>query len=60
MLGIGGSGPTKRTPAEKFIKFIKLCLDHYDCKFFLATGKKEEEQKILKEIMLVYKINVFH
>ena len=55
LLGIGGSGPTKRTPAEKFIKFIKLCLDHYDCKFFLATGKKEEEQKILKEIMLVYK-----
>ena len=54
-LGIGGSGPTKRTPAVKFIKFIKLCLDHYDCKFFLATGKKEEEQKILKEIMLVYK-----
>mgnify|MGYP001157374220 CR=1 FL=1 len=55
LLGIGGSGPTKRVPAEKFIKFIKLCLIENDCKFFLATGKKEEEQKILNQIISVYK-----
>ncbi len=51
LLGIGGSGPTKRTPANKFIEFIKLSLNEYDCKFFLATGQDEEEQKILKEII---------
>ena len=51
LLGIGGSGPTKRTPANKFIEFIKLTLNEYDCKFFLATGQEEEEQKILKEII---------
>ena len=55
LLGIGGSGPTKRVPAEKFIKLIKLCLIENDCKFFLATGKKEEEQKILNQIISVYK-----
>ena len=51
LLGIGGSGPTKRTPANKIIEFIKLTLNEYDCKFFLATGQEEEEQKILKEII---------
>ena len=55
MLGIGGSGPTKRVPASKFIKFMELCLIEHDCKFFLATGKKNDEQKILKEIMSVFK-----
>ena len=55
LLGIGGSGPTKRIPANKFIKFIELCLDQYDCKFFLATGAKEEEQKILQEILFRFK-----
>ncbi len=55
LLGIGGSGPTKRTPANKFIKFIELCLEEYDCKFFLATGQKEDEQKILSEIISVFK-----
>ena len=51
LLGIGGSGDTKRVPAEKYIEFIKLCTNNYDCKFFLATGKKYEEQKILKKIL---------
>lgn len=51
LLGIGGSGPTKRTPAKKFIEFIKLTLNEYDCKFFLATGQEDDEQKILKEII---------
>ena len=30
---------------------MKLCSINYDCRFFLATGKKEEEQKILNEIL---------
>ena len=51
LLGIGGSGHTKRIPSEIFLKFIKLCSINYDCRFFLATGKKEEEQKILNEIL---------
>ena len=51
LLGIGGSGNTKRVPAEKYIEFIKLCTNSYKCKFFLATGKKYEEQEILKKIL---------
>ena len=51
LLGIGGSGDTKRVPAEKYLEFIKLCTNSYECKFFLATGKKFEEQKILKKIL---------
>ena len=51
LLGIGGSGPTKRIPAKIFIKFMKLISQNYDCRFFLATGKNEEEQKILEEVL---------
>jgi len=51
LLGIGGSGPTKRVPAKKFIEFIKLVSKKYNSRFFLATGKSPEEQKILKEIL---------
>ena len=51
LLGIGGSGDTKRVPAEKYIEFIKLCTNNYECKFFLAAGKKYEEQEILKKIL---------
>tara|TARA_B100000029_G_scaffold8227_1_gene8804 strand:- start:403 stop:1065 length:663 start_codon:yes stop_codon:yes gene_type:complete len=51
LLGIGGSGNTKRVAAEKYIEFIKLCTNNYECKFFLATGKKNEEQEILKKIL---------
>ena len=50
LLGIGGSGDTKRVAAEKYIEFIKLCTNNYECKFFLAAGKKYEEQEILKKI----------
>ena len=57
LLGIGGSGPTKRIPSNKFIEFIKLTSKEYDCKFFLATGQNHEEQKILKEIILSCKEN---
>ena len=51
LLGIGGSGPTKRVPAKKFIEFMELVLKKYKSRFFLATGKNHEEQKILKEIL---------
>ena len=51
LLGIGGSGPTKRIPAIIFIKLIRLITQRYKCKFFLATGKNDQEQKILKEIL---------
>ena len=51
LLGIGGSGPTKRVPAKIFIDFMNLVSQKYKCKFFLATGKNSEEQKILNEIL---------
>jgi heptosyltransferase-2 len=51
LMGIGGSGPTKRIPAKIFIKFMKKIVSEKKCKFFLATGKNEDEQKILKEII---------
>ncbi len=51
LLGIGGSGPTKRIPAKIFINFMKLITQKHKCRFFLATGKNVEEQKILLEIL---------
>ena len=51
LLGIGGSGPTKRVPAKTFLKLIEILLEKTKRKFYLATGKKNEEQIILKEIM---------
>jgi heptosyltransferase II len=51
LLGIGGSGPTKRIPATTFIKLIRLTSNIYKSRFFLATGKNKEEQEILKEIL---------
>ena len=51
LLGIGGSGPTKRIPAYKFLNFMKMSIKEHDCKFFLATGTNEEEQNILNEIL---------
>ena len=51
LLGIGGSGPTKRIPAKIFIDFMGLATQKYKCRFFLATGKSTEEQKILHEIL---------
>ena len=55
LLGIGGSGPTKRTPADKFKKFINLALKDYDCIFYLATGKHKDEQIILNDILMSHK-----
>ena len=51
LLGIGGSGPTKRIPAKKFLSFMKMVSENYDCKYFLATGTNEDEQNILNEIL---------
>ena len=51
LLGIGGSGPTKRIPSYKFLNFMKLTIKENDCKFFLATGTNKEEQNILNEIL---------
>ena len=51
LLGIGGSGPTKRVSAKIFLDFMKLVSQKYRCKFFLATGKNTEEQIILHEIL---------
>tara|TARA_B110001452_G_scaffold131657_1_gene109357 strand:+ start:357 stop:1337 length:981 start_codon:yes stop_codon:yes gene_type:complete len=51
LLGIGGSGPTKRVPAKIFINFMDLVSKKHKCKFFLATGKNTEEQKILHEVL---------
>jgi len=51
LLGIGGSGNTKRISSKIFLKFMQLVSSDYDCRFFLATGKNESEQKILNEIL---------
>ena len=55
LLGIGGSGPTKRIPSDKFKKFINLITKDHECNFYLATGKNEEEQIILKDILSSHK-----
>ncbi len=51
LLGIGGSGQTKRIPAKTFIELVRKISSAHRCKFFLATGKNHDEQKILKEIL---------
>ena len=51
LLGIGGSGPTKRIPATTFLKIIEEISKIKKCKFFLATGKDDEEQTILNQIL---------
>ena len=34
LLGIGGSGPTKRVPSKIFIEFMELISKNNDCNFF--------------------------
>ena len=51
LLGIGGSGPTKRIPSKTFLSVIEKIDNLKKCKFFLATGKNDGEQKILNEII---------
>jgi len=55
LLGIGGSGPTKRIPSKIFIEFMNLCLENFKCRFFLATGSNNEEIKIMNEILKYHK-----
>ncbi len=51
LLGIGGSGPTKRIPAKTFLSVIDKISNTKNCRFFLATGKVNEEQEVLNEIL---------
>jgi len=51
LLGIGGSGSTKRIPSRIFLSVIEKISKIKKCKFFLATGKDNEEQIILNEIL---------
>ena len=51
LLGIGGSGPTKRIPSKIYLSVIDKISSTMKCKFFLATGKNNDEQIILSEIL---------
>ena len=51
LLGVGGSGPTKRIPVEIFLSVIEKISKIKKCKFFLAAGKKNEEQIIINKII---------
>jgi len=51
LLGIGGSGPTKRIPSKTFLQVMEKLDASKKCRFFLATGKNEGEQKILSELL---------
>ena len=51
LLGIGGSGPTKRIPADTFLKVMEKISKIKSCNFFLATGKHKDEQFILEKIL---------
>ena len=50
LLGCGGSGPSKRISSEKFTRFMDLVTKDTNCKFFIAAGQNEEEQKIVDAI----------
>ena len=51
VLGVGGSGPTKRVDAEKFIKFMDLINEVKNCIFYLAAGSNTIEQQIVDTIL---------
>ena len=51
LLGIGGSGPTKRIPSTTFLSVMEKIYNFKKTKFFLATGKKDDEQEILNQIL---------
>ena len=50
MLAIGGSGSTKRIPPKTFLSVMEKISNFKKSHFFLATGKNNDEQIILKEI----------
>ena len=51
LLGVGGSGPTKRVSPEKFIELMNFCSNKFKCKFFLAAGSNDIEEKIVDQIL---------
>ena len=51
VLGVGGSGPTKRVAPEKFIQLMKLCSNKFKCKFFIVAGSNEKEEEIVNTIL---------
>ena len=51
LLGIEGSGPTKRIPSKTFLSVMEKIYNFKKSKFFLATGKKDDEQIILHQIL---------
>ena len=51
LLAVGGSGATKRIPAKTFLSVIDKISNMKNCRFFLATGKANEEQEVLNEIL---------
>ena len=51
LLGIGGSGSTKRIPSTTFLSVMEKIYNFKKTKFFLATGKKDDEQEILNQIL---------
>ena len=51
LLGIGGSGPSKRIPPKTFLSVMEKIYNFKKTKFFLATGKNDEEQQILNQIL---------
>ena len=51
LLGVGGSGPTKRVSPEKFIELMNFCFNKFKCKFFLAAGSNNIEEKIVDQIL---------
>ena len=51
LLGCGGSGKTKRIRPEKFIQFMDLIGKDVDCRFIIAAGSNDEEQKIVDSII---------
>jgi len=51
VLGVGGSGPTKRVAPEKFIKFMDLISKIKNCIFYLAAGPNAVEQQIVDSIL---------
>ena len=51
ILGIGGSGKTKRVPASIFKSFMGKVLNKFNCRFFLMTGNNIDELKIMHEII---------
>ena len=51
LLGIGGSGPTKRIPIETFLNFMELISQKRKCKFYLGAGNNEIENGLVKKIL---------